>query len=154
MWIDIIRNDPGIIVDTVGSWRTDRLLLTEQDARRLRETVLRADRQPGDARDLLATALHTAVVVPPDRMPPDVVTMRSRLVLREVATGRPHDVAVVYPEEAHAADGRVSVLSPLGVALLGLAAGAVLATARDGRVAVLKVEAVRYQPEAAGELHL
>jgi regulator of nucleoside diphosphate kinase len=57
-------------------------------------------------------------------------------------------------EEARSSEGRVSVLSPLGVALLGLAAGAVLAATSDDRPTVIKVEAVRYQPEAAGEFHL
>lgn len=148
------------VVDAVGSVRTDRLLLTQQDATRLRAAVVRTWRDPSpdgvglEATLLLAAALRTAVVVPPEHVPRDVVTMRSRLVLRDVLTAARHEVALVYPEEQHD-DGTVSVLSPLGVALLGLSEGALVACPRRGeRSTVLRVESIRYQPEAAGELHL
>jgi regulator of nucleoside diphosphate kinase len=158
-----VKRDRGIIVDAVGSWRTDRVLLTEQDALRLRATLARAplasmtsgDGSAEDALDLLATALRSAVVVPPDRIPTDVVTMRSRLVLKDVESGTRREVVLVYPEEERAHDGHVSVLSPVGVALLGLSEGALVAwPLPSGRTAVLRVESVRYQPEAAEEFHL
>jgi regulator of nucleoside diphosphate kinase len=158
-----VKRDRGIIVDAVGSWRTDRVLLTEQDAVRLRATLATAllestalgEGRAEDALELLATALRSAVVVPPERMPADVVTMRSRLVLKDVESGRRREVVLVYPEEERAHDGQVSVLSPMGVALLGLAEGALVAwTLPSGRTAVLTVESVQYQPEAAAEFHL
>jgi regulator of nucleoside diphosphate kinase len=151
------------MVDVVGAWRTDRLLLTGLDAARLRAALARAafaSTAPGDERaqgalELLATALRSAVVVPPDRVPPDIVTMRSRLVLRDVESGARREVVLVYPEEERAHDGHVSVLSPVGVALLGLSEGALVGwPLPSGRTAVLKVESVQYQPEAAEEFHL
>jgi regulator of nucleoside diphosphate kinase len=158
-----VKRDREIIVDAVGSWRTDRVLLTEQDALRLRETLARAlldsmtsgEGPAGDALELLATALRSAVVVPPDRMPAEVVTMRSRLVLNDVESGRRREVVLVYPEEERSHDGHVSVLSPMGVALLGLSEGALVAwTLPSGRTATLRVESVQYQPEVAEEFHL
>lgn len=160
MTIRTASHDRALVVDQVGSVRTDRLLLTEQDATRLRAAVVRTWRNPSpegeglEAALLLAAALRSAVVVPPERVPRDVVTMRSRLVLEDVLTSARHEVALVYPEEQHD-DGAVSVLSPLGVALLGLSEGALLAWPRRGeRPTVLRVEAIGYQPEAAGEPHL
>jgi regulator of nucleoside diphosphate kinase len=88
-------------------------------------------------------------------VPHDVVTMRSRLVLKDVESGARREVLLVYPEEERAHDGHVSVLSPLGVALLGLAEGSLVAwTLPSGRRALLRVESVEYQPEAAEEFHL
>lgn len=149
-----------LVVDEVGSVRTDRPLLTEQDATRLRAAVVRTWRDPSpegaglESALLLASALRTAVVVPPEHVPADVVTMRSRLELKDVLTAERQEVALVYPEE-ELDDRTVSVLSPLGVALLGLSEGALIACPRRGKgPAVLRVEAIRYQPEAAGELHL
>jgi regulator of nucleoside diphosphate kinase len=158
-----MKRDRRIVVDAVGSWRTDRVLLTEQDALRLRVTLARAlldsmtsgEGPAEEALELLATALRSAVVVPPDRIPTDVVTMRSRLVLKDVESGRRRDVVLVYPEEERPHDGHVSVLSPLGVALVGLSEGALVRwTLSSGRTAILRVESVRYQPEAAKEFHL
>jgi regulator of nucleoside diphosphate kinase len=157
------KRDRAIIVDAVGSWRTDRVLLTEQDAVRLRamlasaslESMTSSDGPAEDALELLAAALRSAVVVPPDRMPADVVTMRSRLVLKDVESGRHREVVLVYPDEERAHDGHVSVLSPMGVALLGLSESALVRwTLPSGRTAVLRVESVQYQPEAAEEFHL
>jgi transcription elongation GreA/GreB family factor len=111
-----VKRDRGIIVDAVGSWRTDRVLLTEQDALRLRVTLasalvesMRSGEGPAEeALELLATALRSAAVVPPERMPADVVTMRSRLVLKDAESGRRREVVLVYPEEERPHDqGRV-----------------------------------------------
>lgn len=156
------KSDRGYMLDVVGAWRTDRLLLTEQDAVRLRSVLARATLEPvpgeeraQDSLELLATALRSAFVVPPDRMPPDVVTMRSRLVLKDIESGARREVVLVYPEEERAHDGHVSVLSPVGVALLGLSEGALVGwPLPSGRTAILKVDSLQYQPEAAEEFHL
>jgi regulator of nucleoside diphosphate kinase len=149
-------------VDVVGAWRTDRLLLTERDAARLRAALARSapegaasEGRVGDGAELLAAALRSAITVPPELIPRDVVTMRSRVVLKDVGSGHRRAVALVYPEEAALHTGRVSVLSPLGVALLGLSEGALVAwPLPSGRTVVLRVESVGYQPEAAAEYHL
>ena len=160
MSIRIASHDHALVVDEVGAVRPDRLLLTEQDATRLRAAVVRTwrDASPDgvglEAALLLAAALRTAVVVPPEHVPRDVVTMRSRLVLKDVLTADRREVALVYPEDQHD-DGTVSVLSPRGVALLGLSEGALIAWPRRGEgPAVLRVESIRYQPESAGEPYL
>jgi regulator of nucleoside diphosphate kinase len=158
-----VVRDRGYTLDAVGARRTDRLLLTEQDAARLRATLARAayeSMRSGEPRaegalELLASALRSAILVPPDRMPADVVTMRSRLVLKDVESGARREVALVYPDEERAHEGQVSVLSPVGLALLGLSEGALVAwPLPSGRTAILRVDSVRYQPEAAEEFHL
>lgn len=71
----------------------------------------------------LADELSRAAVVPEERMPDNVVRMHSRVTYLEEGSGRRREVELVYPEEADLTSGKISVLAPVGVALLGLAEG-------------------------------
>jgi len=103
--------------------------------------------------EALRSLLDNADLVASEAVAPDVVTMRSRVQVAESDAGPVREVTLVYPDEADAAQGRISVLSAAGTALLGLRAGEVARwTAPDGRAAALHVSAVAFQPEASGEL--
>lgn len=107
--------------------------------------------QPAHAR--LQEILDNADLVAPAEMTPDRVTMRSRVRVAEPTEGGPREITLCYPDEADAGQGHVSVLSPIGTALLGLRVGDVAEwTLPGGRSVVLRVEAVLFQPEASGEL--
>lgn len=96
--------------------------------------------------------LDNADLVAPAEMAPDVVTMRSRVRVSDLDGSAPRELALVYPAEADAARGEVSVLSPIGTALLGLKVGEVGRwPLPDGREAALRVDALLFQPEASGE---
>lgn len=101
----------------------------------------------------LQSLLDNADLVASDAVAPDVVTMRSRVQVIDPEAGSMREIDLVYPDEADAGRGRVSVLSAAGTALLGLHAGE---TARwiapDGSPAALRVQAVIFQPEASGEM--
>lgn len=71
----------------------------------------------------LVNKLNAAKLVSPARLPTDVVTIGSLVEYRDDLTGRPMRVRLVWPEHADISQGRVSVLTPVGVALLGLPAG-------------------------------
>ena len=71
----------------------------------------------------LSDELDRAIVVLLERMPADVVTMRSRCIYLDESTGSVREVELVYPEEADPEQGKISVLAPVGSALLGLAVG-------------------------------
>ena len=73
--------------------------------------------QPGPQ---LRAELERAIVVPPDTVPRDVVTMHSRVRYLDEASGERREIQVVYPDEADLAQGKVSVFAPVGAALLGL----------------------------------
>ena len=89
-----------------------------------------------------------AVVVEPTKIPPDVVTMNSRVRFEDLDTG-------VYPKDADVNEGRVSVLAPVGSALLGLSVGQSIQWPLPGeKNRHLRVVSVTYQPEAAGDLDL
>lgn len=71
----------------------------------------------------LRAELECAIVVPVESMSPGIVTMQSRVRYRDEQTGQSREVEIVFPEEADASRGRVSVLAPVGAALIGLAVG-------------------------------
>lgn len=102
----------------------------------------------------LMDELNRAEVLPPEQMPADVVTMHSQVECEDVSSGEKHVLTLVYPNEADVEKGRVSVLAPVGSALLGLSVGQTIDwQAPGGRPLKLQVKTVRYQPEAAGDLH-
>ena len=67
--------------------------------------------------------LARAIVVSDEAVPADVVTMDSRVAYTDGSTGVSREITLVYPHEADGTQGRVSVLAPVGTALLGLSAG-------------------------------
>ena len=98
--------------------------------------------------------LGRAHVVSTTDMPPEVVTMNTRLRLRDLDSGKDMVFTLVFPSDADVEQGKVSVLAPLGTAVLGFRRGDAFEWRMPGRVRRLQVEEVLYQPEAAGDHHL
>jgi len=99
----------------------------------------------------LESELERAHIVGADQVPPDVVTMNSRVLFEDTATGKTTEVTIVFPQDADLREGRISVLAPVGTALLGLAEGdSIVWPFPDGSSRCLRVVAVTFQPEAAG----
>src|SRR5690606_18900945 len=100
----------------------------------------------------LVAEIDRAIVLPPQQVSPDVITMNSRARLR--LNDAPAEIALVYPTLADDRANRVSVISPLGTAVLGFREGdRVDWRGADGPLKI-EVEKVLYQPEAAGDFHL
>jgi regulator of nucleoside diphosphate kinase len=94
-----------------------------------------------EAAEGLEEELARADVVPSSSLPHDVVAMHSSVVYEDVDTGRVMMVQLTYPEHADIERGRVSVLAPIGAALLGLRAGDVIEwPLPDGRTARLRIK--------------
>jgi regulator of nucleoside diphosphate kinase len=105
------------------------------------------------AASALMGELRRADVLPQQQMPADVVTMGSTVECSDEISGERHALTLVYPDEADVDAGRVSVLTPVGSALLGLSVGQGIDwDVPGGRHLRLRVNAVRYQPEADGAL--
>ena len=98
----------------------------------------------------LRRELRRAVIVCSEAVPPDVATMNSQVRYTDVATGISRTVALVYGPVPRYAGGLVSVLEPLGAALLGLSAGQSIEWVfPDGTRRRVRLDAVLYQPENA-----
>ena len=124
--------------------------LTELDHARL-SNLMRADVQSGFDADFIEAILQSAQLVPSRAMPPDIVTMYSRVLLT-FPDGRHQNLTLCYPQDADPSEGFVSVLSPAGSSLLGLRVGEWArwrTPAGDERTA--EVLAILFQPEASGD---
>lgn len=133
--------------------RKGQLYITVKDMERLGRLLLAAI---GDGPDLeplraLDRELDAAEAVRPEEVPPDVVTMNSQARIRDLVTGAERVVTLVYPEHANDTD-RVSILTPLGTALLGYRVGDEFHRQTPEGELHVRVEALLYQPEAAGNL--
>ena len=126
-----------------------QIYLTQNDADRLLKLV---ESQPGKRLEKLESELVRANVVPRDEIPEDVVTMNSRVIFENETTGERREVTLVYPGSADIDAGKISVVVPIGTALLGLRVGQSIDWELPGgekqRYRIVKVP---FQPEAAGE---
>lgn len=131
------------------------IIVTATDLERLRRVVeIYGEGKMADACEALDAELERAQILPSEQVPHDVVTMNSTVTYLDPATGDSKDVTLVYPQHADVAQGKISILAPIGMALLGLRVGQALDwPLPDGRVKTVKVTAIRYQPEAAGDFH-
>ena len=130
------------------------IVLTEHDVaelNRLIQSRAACDRHDLEHVEALARELERADVVTAARLRPDIVTMRSRVRVRDLETGRGGIYTIVPPMDADVAARRVSVLAPMGTALLGYRVGDAVEWRMPGGRRRLLVEEILYQPEAAGD---
>ena len=133
------------------------IYITQFDKKRLLELFDVATEFGGEDRDDLArlsVEVKRATEVPSRDVPPDVVTMNSKVRLRDLDSEEEMVYTLVFPMEAHAAGGAISVLAPVGTALLGYSAGEEIEWPVPDGVRRIRIEEILYQPEAAGDYHL
>lgn len=100
----------------------------------------------------LTEILNDAEVLAPQAIPPDVVTMYARFIIRDLKMQRRQILSVCYPVDAEPATGFISVLSPAGMGLIGLSVGAFAQwSGPSGEETVAQIEAILFQPEATGD---
>ncbi len=102
----------------------------------------------------LEEKLECAEAVAPEQIPPDVVTMRSKVSLKDLDTNRTEVYSIVFPTEADYDEGKISILAPLATALLGYKCGDTVEFQAPSRLRRLKIKEILYQPEAAGAFDL
>ncbi len=125
------------------------ITITTTDSARLYELVDRWAKRNMPVADLLAAELDRAKLVEPTAIPPNIVTMHSRAAFR--FGGKEIEATLVYPGEEDVTNGCISISTPVGAALLGLAAGQTIGVLRgDDTHLDLEVLRVAYQPEADG----
>ena len=127
------------------------LIVTSHDFDRVQEAMNSAS---GFDIDRLDSELARAQIIDPKDAPRSLVTMNSQVTYEDVKSGKRHTVRLVYPRDANATKGQISVLAPLGSALLGLREGQESEWTMPGGVRRIKVVEVIYQPEAAGDFDL
>lgn len=127
-----------------------RIVLSRFDQERLERLLEKVG--PRADLDALREEIERAEVVEPEAVPANIVTMNSIVRFVDEESGRESEVELVFPGHADVESNRISVLAPIGSALLGLSTGASIDwPLPNGRRRRLRVVAVTYQPEAAGE---
>ncbi|QNK66936.1 GreA/GreB family elongation factor [Variovorax sp. PAMC26660] len=120
--------------------------LTELDAARLNK--LNGSQLP----PVLADLLDLAEVLPSREVPADIVTMYSQVQIEDPATHQTQKITLCYPADAEPASGFISVLSPVGIGLLGVKAGTLARWQMpNGAQGAARVVAILFQPEASGD---
>ena len=135
---------------------TTNPIITELDAARIRELGARlghADASLHAVNELMELITQEAEIVPGARIAPDVVTVNSRVTFRDELSGMLNTVTLVYPRDFSISERRISVLSPVGRALLGRRVGDVAPLdVPGGTERRIQIVELHYQPEASGEL--
>lgn len=130
------------------------IYITELDMERPKERLLESEAIPERDRENLAELeqeLMRAEVVSPQEVPGDVITMNSSVRLKDLDTKKELTYTLVFPADADAAQNKISVLAPIGAALIGYRVGDIRTWEVPAGRRRLKVEEVLYQPEAAGD---
>jgi regulator of nucleoside diphosphate kinase len=134
------------------------IYITKPDYERLTKLIEIARDREGDANreylDRLEEELERGEMVQQKDIPADVITMRSTVRLKDLATGEEMIYRLVFPTEANSDEGKISVLAPIGTAMLGYRRGDVIEWQVPSGVRRLRVGEVLYQPESNGEYHL
>jgi regulator of nucleoside diphosphate kinase len=98
---------------------------------------------------LLENELNRARIVAPEKVPPDVITINTRAEFLDLETGERMEFTVVLPIDANINDGKISVLAPLGTAMLGYRIGDEFVWHVPHGLRRLKVIKLHFQPEAS-----
>jgi regulator of nucleoside diphosphate kinase len=133
------------------------IYITKFDLARLRELVevgLSFKERDREYLESLQTELDRAHIVDPAAIPHDVVTMNSRVRLKDRETGEETIFTLVFPSDADIEANKISILAPIGTAILGYRAGDLVEWPVPAGMKRLRIEAVLYQPEAAGRYDL
>ena len=132
----------------------DNIVLTQNDyirLKRLYADLSGAAQSPSSTLTDLEEVLDVARIVHSDEIPPNVVTMNSRVLIEDVHNRAQESVTLVYPAKTDVASRHISVLSPVGMALLGEAEGAQVELPVPHGTRRIRILNVLYQPEAEGE---
>ena len=129
------------------------IVITETDYARLRRLIdssRHCTQRDAEHLDALEQELERATIAKAAEVPHDLVTMNSRVRVKDLDSGHVFTYQIVFPTDADVAKNRISVLAPIGKALLGYGAGSTVESQVPSGMRRLRILDVEYQPEAAG----
>jgi len=135
----------------------NKIYITEFDLKRLQGLIKfaqeRWDRSVLQYLKELEEELDRANIAKPEEIPTDVITMNSTFRVHDLDSGEDFVYTLVFPARADSASGKISILAPLGTAVLGYRVGDTVEWAAPAGRKRLKVKKIVYQPEAKGNYH-
>ncbi len=131
--------------------------ITDNDMKRLKELIMVA-REFGNEGEKhlkeLEDELARGKVVKSQDIPDNIITMNSKIHLLDLDTQEEMIYRLVFPDNADAAEGKISILAPIGTAMLGYKTGDIIEWKVPGGITKLEVKEILYQPESEGDYHL
>jgi regulator of nucleoside diphosphate kinase len=112
------------------------------------------DDEAGKNQKKLKDKLHVASITHPEAIEPDVITMNSKIRFKNNNDGTEHIFTLVFPHEANIDESKISIFSPVGIALLGARVGDILQCETPTGEIEIDVEEILFQPEASGYYYL
>jgi regulator of nucleoside diphosphate kinase len=134
-----------------------KIVITAFDKKRLEQMIsshLHAHNPDVEYLMDLSEELNRAEIVLPEDIPRDVVTMNSRVTICDADTKEVETYSLVFPAGANISQNKISILSPVGTALIGCRVGYLVEWKVPAGLRKLEVKKIEYQPEAAGDYHL
>jgi regulator of nucleoside diphosphate kinase len=134
-----------------------KIHITEFDNKRLRDLLTEArysEYRGSEYLDDLEQELDRAMIVDPKKVPPDLVTMNSQVRLEDLETGEDMVYTLVFPEDADHTHNKISILAPIGTAMLGYRVGDIFEWKVPEGLSRMKIKEILYQPESSGDYHL
>jgi len=128
-----------------------KIILSSHDCARLRDLMIVGETfasAPSQILSTLARELARAVIVAPDEIPPYVVTMNTCVRLFDTATNEEIKCTLVYPSDADPRKGKVSIISDLGVAIIGYSVGDTIEWEFPEGLRRIRIDMIYFQPEA------
>jgi len=134
--------------------RKQFIFITERTMERLQDLISIV--HPANENDLenlkrLEEELYQANIVEPENIPLDVVTINSKVQLREIGSGLEIIIILVFPSEADLSEHKISILAPIGSAIIGRQTGDIIKWKAPGGIKRAEIEKLLYQPEASRE---
>lgn len=134
-----------------------KIYITEFDVKRLRGLIQFAqenwDKRVEQYLEKLNDELDRAEIVRPEDVPTDVITMNSTFSLHDLDSGEDAVYTLVFPANADSVKNKISILAPVGTAVLGYRVGDTVEWEVPAGLKRFRVEKVLYQPEAEGDFH-
>ncbi len=130
------------------------IYITDNDMKRLKESIIEADNKDKKYLRELEDELDKGEVVNSRDIPDNIITMNSKVRLRDINTQKEMIYWLVFPDDSNTDQGKISILAPIGTALLGYKVGDIIEWKVPAGLTKLKVEEILYQPEAAGDYQL
>jgi len=133
------------------------IFITKSDMDRLIdliEGIREYSKKSNASLDMLEQVLNRGTLVDPEKVPPDVVTMNSRVSITDMDSGEKKTYSLVFPSNAKIDENKLSILAPLGIALLGYRTGDIIEWKAPSGIKNLMINEVIYQPESFGQFDM
>jgi len=131
-----------------------KIIISSLDAERLDKLIAFLPDNAFPGKEELEAELARAEVVDPRDIPPSVVTMNSTVRFKVASSAEEFTLTLVYPKDMDDSGSKISILAPVGSALLGLSQGDEIEWPKPGGgILRVSIEELTYQPERAGEYH-